>query len=79
MFVYMMQAVVQPRLSNRTVERLYIRYSRLSNCLSNRLNSRLNNRGCIVQTNSQPVIQRLFNRFDNWLYRVNGLLESTAI
>ena len=49
----------------------FTRYNRLSNWLNNRLNL------CLHDT-IQPVVQQLFNRFNNRLYRVDGVLRDAT-
>jgi len=78
----------QTGLYNRFDNRLYTRYSRLSNRLSNGFDSRwmfVYTIQPVVKPVWQPVVSciqtfnRLLNRFDKRLYRVNGALaRSTA-
>ena len=79
--------VLPPRYLIIIVQAPFTRYNLLSHRLHNpgcqtRLTTGLTT-GCIVYTNIQPVVSlftrysrlsnRLYNRFDNRLYRVNGV------
>jgi len=60
----------QTALYNPFDNRLYTRYSRLSNRLSNGFDNRLS--VCIHDTSCIQTFNLLSNPFDNRLYRVNG-------
>jgi len=86
--VYTIQPVVKPvvQLSNRfdnRVKCLYTRYNRLSNPLSNRLYNAVwqpVERTAVRSTRLSNRLSNPFdNRYDNWLYRVNGVLESMYV